>query len=262
MRVKALAIAVFAAGILHAQTSGLTGKQIVDRAIAALGGDRFLHMRNRIESGRVYSFFHEEISGLDLAKIYTEYLGDTPSKGLAIREREVFGKKQDYSILFLEDQAWDVSFRGARPVPDENWQRYVRSTQNNILYILRCRYGEPGMEFDYVGTDVLYSVHVEVVDITDASGQTVRVFFDHNTMLPVHQTFTWLDPDTRYRNDEVMEFDKYRDAGGVMWPYSMERSRNGYKTFQIFSDKVVVDQPLPPKTFELPHGARVLKKVD
>ncbi len=261
--IKPVAVALFGAAMLSAQTGTNKGKQFCDQAIAALGGDRFLHMQNSMESGRVYSFFREQLSGLGIAKIYSEYLSEKPSKGLAIRQRQVFGKKQDYSVLFLSDQAWDITFRGARPISDEKWQRYLRTTENDILYILRVRYTEPGLQFDYIGTDVYQSKHVEIVDITDAQNRTVRVYFDHNTVLPVHEAFSWIDPETRYHNDEVTEFDKYRDVGGgIMWPYTIERSRNGYKTYQIFSEKVEVSQSLPPKTFELPPGAKVLKKVD
>ncbi len=246
----------------EAQTARDKGKQIVDQAIAALGGEHFLHMQNRIASGRIYSFFHNELSGLDVARIYTQYLNQAPANGVAVREREVLGKKQDYSYLFLENQGWDVTYRGARPIPDENWERYVRTTRNDILYFLRQRRSEPGLQFDYVGSDVYLSTHVEIVDITDARDETIRVYFDHNTMFPVRESYTWMDPQTNQRNDAVTEFDKYRDAGGVMWPFSIERERNGYKIYQMFASKVEVDQPLPPKIFELPPGAKVLKKVN
>src|SRR5438128_384168 len=65
-----LAVAVTSA----ADTSAERGKQIIDRAIAALGGNNFLHMQDRVESGRAYSFYREQLSGLSLAKIYTRYL--------------------------------------------------------------------------------------------------------------------------------------------------------------------------------------------
>ena len=262
-RMKPLGLALLCAAVLSAQSSSNKGKELFDHAIAALGGDRFLHMQNRMESGRVYAFFREQISGLDVAKIYTEYLSERPANGLAIRQRQVFGKKQDYSALFLGDQGWDITFRGARPMADEKWQRYLRTTENDVLYILRVRFNEPGLQFDYIGTDVYQSTHVEIVDITDAQNRTVRVYLDHNTVLPVHEAFSWIDPQTRYHNDEAIQFDKYRDVGGgIMWPYTMERLRNGYKTYQIFSEKVEVNQSLPPTTFELPPGAKVLKKVD
>lgn len=245
-----------------AQTTSAKAKQIIDQSIAALGGEHFLKMQTRVESGRVYSFFRDQLSGLAIAKIYTEYASEKPAKGLAVREREVFGKKEDYSVLFLGDQAWDLTFRGARPITDENWQKYLRTTENDILYILRVRHDEPGMQYDYVGTDVYQSVHVEKVDITDSEDRTVRVYFDHNTMLPVREEFSWIDPDTKYHNDEATDFDKYRNAGGVMWPYTVERERNGYKTYQKFAEKVEIDQSLPAKMFELPPGVKLLKKVD
>ena len=239
------------------------GKQVVDSSLEGLGGSNFLQMRTRVANGRVYAFFHDNLSNLDLATIYTEYAATKPAKGLALQEREVLGKKHDYSYLFLADQGWDVTFRGARPIPDESWQNYVRSTETNILYLLRARQGEAGMDFDYIGSDVFVSRHVEIVDITDNQGRTIRVYFDHNTRLPMRQVYKWLDDQTRERNEEVTVFDKYRDiGGGIMWPYSVEREKNGYKVYQLFADKVEANTDVPPKTFELPPGAKVLKKVD
>lgn len=239
------------------------GKQLAARVIAALGGDRYLNMHYRLAAGRVYAFFHDELSGYDLARIYTEYLPQAPPKALAVREREVLGKKQDYSYLFLPNQGWDITYRGARPVEDEKWDRYFRTTENDIFYILRVRYHEPGMQFDYVGSDVFLGTHVEVLDVTDSQNRTVRVYLDHNTFLPIHQTFSWLDEQTRYRNDEAADFGKYRDiGGGIKWPFTIERQRNGYKSYQMFANTVEADQPPPPGIFELPAGARMLKKVD
>ncbi len=239
------------------------GKQVVDSALEALGGSNFLAMQTRTASGRVYSFFHDRLSGLDLATIYTQYLASKPANGLAIEEREVLGKKHDYSYLFLPDQGWDITYRGARPIPDESWQKYVRSTETNILYILRSRHNEPGMEFDFVGSDVFVSRHVEIVDVVDSQGRSIRVFFDHNTHLPMRQVYDWLDDQTREHNEEITVFDKWRDiGGGIMWPYSIEREKNGYKAYQLFADRVEANTGVPPKTFELPPGAKVLKKVD
>ncbi len=117
------------------------GKQVIDSALQALGGSNFLAMQTRTASGRVYSFFHDRLSGLDLATIYTQYLASRPANGLAIEEREVLGKKHDYSYLFLPDQGWDVTYRGARPIPDENWQNYIRSTGNEYsVYPARAEY--------------------------------------------------------------------------------------------------------------------------
>jgi hypothetical protein len=259
-----------AAGLALAQTpalplapSQIKGKQMIDKAIVALGDSAFQHMHSVTTYGRIYGFFHDKLSGLDLARTYREYDDELPTKGLGVKERQVLGKKQDYSYLYLPDQAFDITFRGARPIPDESWQKYVRGTQNDIIYILRFRLKEPGLQFDYIGSDVFLSNHVEVVEVSDSHDITIRVYFDHNSMLPIRQTYTWLDPATHERNEEVTIYDKWRNAGfGVMWPFSIERERNGYKTYQSFCDSVEVDKALPAKIFDLPPGITILKKVD
>ena len=42
---------------LHAETPLERGKRIVNECLDALGGDRYLHMENREQSGRAYSFY-------------------------------------------------------------------------------------------------------------------------------------------------------------------------------------------------------------
>ena len=270
LRSVSFILIVSSAVLLHSQVaplppapSQIKGKQIIDKAVQALGGGSFLNMYSRFTYGRIYGFFHDKLSGLEIARTYVEYAAELPAKGLGQTERQVLGKKQDYGYLFLPDQAFDLTFRGARPVEDESWDRYRRSTENDILYLLRFRLKEPGLTFDYVGSEVVLSNHVEIVDVSDSQDRTIRVYFDHNTMLPVRQSFSWLDPVTKDHNDEVTYFDKWREAGfGVMWPYSVERQRNGYKSFESFAEQVEINKALPAAIFELPAGAKVLKKVE
>ncbi len=51
----------------------IRGKKIIDDALAALGGNTFLTMADRTETGRAYSYYHDQISGLSIAKVYTRY---------------------------------------------------------------------------------------------------------------------------------------------------------------------------------------------
>jgi hypothetical protein len=260
--VKALVSALLCAACLTAQPVD-KGKQAVQDALAALGGERFLQMQNRVESGRAYSFYNDELTGLDIATIYTQYQPTTPDNGVAVLERQVFGKKQDYSVLFLQDQGWDVTFRGARPIPDQNLKRYLNSTRNNILYMLRVRFKEPGLEFDYTGRDVMQNVEVVLVDVSDAQGKVVHVVFDKLTKLPIRQTFSYIDEETKQRMDETTEFGNYRQVGdGIQWPFSIRRERNGLKVYEIYATKIQVNQTLPPTIFDLPPGVKILHKMN
>src|SRR5262249_47876092 len=146
------------------------GKKLLDDTIAALGGEKFLAMEDRTESGRAYSFYREKLTGLSIAKIYTRYISVPAGKSgqeLGVREKQAFGKNEDSSVLFREDGAWEVTYRGSKPLEKDRVDRYQDSTLHNFFYILRQRLHEPGMIFEYRGVQVVENQPVDVMDITD-----------------------------------------------------------------------------------------------
>ena len=248
------------APVQAAESAAERGKRIVYEALKALGGDAFLHMNDRVETGRAYSFYREEINGLSHARIYTRYL--TPSPGqVEVRERENFGLKEDSAMLLTENGGWEITFRGARPLDDKRFDNYKISTLRNVLYILRQRLNEPELSFYSQGTDMFESHPVEIVDITDKDTNTVTVYFDARTKFPVRQTFRRRNEVFHDFDNEVTIFALYRDAGGgVMWPCNIRRERNGEKVYEMFADKVEVNQDLKDNLFSLPGDVKVLPK--
>ncbi|HEY4361817.1 MAG TPA: hypothetical protein VGN17_12635 [Bryobacteraceae bacterium] len=256
---------VLLCGVLAlSQTSSTTasevrGKKVVDDALAALGGQKFLTMQDRVETGRAYSFYRDELNGLSLATIYTRYIppveGKT-GKDLSLRERQAFGKNEELGyVLFRENGGWEVNFRGPKKMEDERLERYQDSTLHNVLYIFRVRLHEPGLIFESKGADVVENAPVEIVDITDSENRVVTVYFHQSTKLPVRQVWVWRDPKTKDRNEEVTRFARYRDVGGgIQWPMQITRERNGEKVYQIFSDSVAVNQNLADDLFAVPTG--------
>jgi hypothetical protein len=252
-----------AAVVLHAETSLERGKRIVNECLQALGGDRYLKMENREESGRAYSFYRDQLTGLSIAKIHTRYYPvQDAAHELAVRERENFGKKEDFGVLFTEKEAWDVTFRGARPLAADRFARYKETTLRDVFYILRVRFHEKGLIFESRGSDVIENSPVEIVDITDSDNRTTTVYFHQITKLPVRQVFYRRDEVTKDRDEEVTRYSKYRDVGGsVQWPFAIERDRNSEKIFQIFSDSVQVNNPKEPESlYSLPSTIKLLKQ--
>ncbi len=240
------------------------GKQIIDDALAALGGPRYLAMQDRVESGRAYSFYREELSGLSIATIYTRYdnSGNTAaSDAPLVRERQSFGKDEKYgAVLFTDGKGYEITYRGARPLPQQTLDRYQSTVLNNILYILRKRLNEPGMIFEFQGSDVIDNMPVHKVDITDSANRVVTVYFHQRTRLPVRQVYIRRDPKTGERFEEVTILGKYSDAGGgVLWPLDVQRFRNGDRIYQMYAEDVAVNQNLDDKLFTLPAGVKMLK---
>jgi hypothetical protein len=252
-----------AAGALAAETAQERGKRVVEEALKALGGDAYLHMQDRVESGRAYSFYRGQLSGLSVAHLYTQYLKPAqppPSGRLRVRERDTFGKQEEDVVIFREDKAWEITFRGAAVLDEERVARWKDSMLRNVLYILRQRMGEPGLSFYSQGRDFWENRPVEVVEITDADNLMVTVYFDSSTKLPVRQVY-------KRRNKEYNDFDteqtlfaKYRDVGGgVQWPFDVRRDRNGEKFFEMYSDSVEINKDLKDSLFEVPANVKMRK---
>jgi hypothetical protein len=261
---RAIWLIVLSAALLSGETQQEKGKRVVNEALIALGGENFRNVRTRVETGRVYSFYRERLTGLSIAKIYTRYdnnPGAAKREGLQVREREAFGKKEDSIVLFLENEGYGLSYRGAKPLPADTFARYKATTLNNILYILHERLDEPGLTIESRGSDILSNVPVEMVDVTDAQNNVVSVAFHHLTKLPVRQVYYRRDPESKEKIEEVTLFTKFRDVGGgVQWPFNMLRERNGEKIYEIFSESVTINADLPDELFNLPAGVKVLKK--
>jgi len=262
MRYRIIALSLAWSFALSAENAQDRGKRLIDECLQALGGDRYAHMENRVESGRAYSFYRENLNGLTIATIYTRYDTDVTDTAhdIAQHERENFDKKQDWGVLFGAHEAWDVTYRGARPVPTDTYDRYRETTLRDIFYILRTRLHEPGMIFESRGADVLQNVPVEIIDITDADNRTTTVYIHQTTKLPVRQVFYRRDPVTKDRIEEITMFTKYRTVDGIQWPFTIERERNGEKIYQMFSNSVEFNSPKVVDTlFALPAGIKMLK---
>lgn len=256
---KAVAVLCVSALCLVAETKQERGKRAIEEALAALGGENFLAAKDRVESGRAYSFYRDRLTGLSIAKVYTRYLDKPAANGIAERRKETFGKKEDVYNLFTDQGAYSITFRGARPLPAERYTRWVESTKRNIFYILRNRLKEPGMIFESQGSTVWQNTPVEVVDITDAENTVVTVYFQQATKLPLRQEFVRRDPKTKEKFEEVSVYSKYRDVGGgVQWPFSIMAERNGEKIFEIYSETVSINTGLSDNELTLASSMKVL----
>lgn len=246
--------------IVRGQTAQSDGRKVLEECVEAMGGERFLGMEDRVEFGRAYSFYNEELSGLARARISVRYLKQPPAEGVpAIEERQAFGKNEDFGVIFAGGKAWSFSFRGARPARPDVLPRWVDSTLRNVFYILQRRLNEPGMVFERRGSEVFENQPVEIVDAIDPDNRTVSIYIHRSTRLPVRQVYVRRDPKTKERVEEITIYSKYRDVGGgVQWPLTLQRNRDGQKIFEMFAESVTINQGLPASLFQVEGRLKIL----
>ncbi|MGO9262609.1 MAG: hypothetical protein ACLQU1_40955 [Bryobacteraceae bacterium] len=244
-----------------AETRQARAKRVVDEAIQALGGHAFLHVDDRVETGRSYSFDNGKLAGTIITTIYTRYLTPVPGK-VEMLEKDAFGKPDESTsgLLYTMEGAWDYTFHGARPMDDQRLADHKDNVLRNIFYILRQRLNEPGMSLYSQGSDLFENRQVEIVDITDGDNNTVTVYFSQTDKVPVRQTF-------RRRNTTYNDFDteatlyaKYHESGGIQWPMDIRRDRNGVKIYEMYCDSAEFNKHLKDSVFTLPAKMKMLPK--
>ena len=246
-----------APAFVRAQTIQEKGRKLIAEAQQALGGDKFLGMRDRIEEGRAFSYHRERLSGLDVGRFETFY--DDAAVGVKQRDKQLFGKKQDFYVIFGGGgKAWDVSDKGATPLPEELIKNWEESVLRNVMYILRCRVEEKGMIFERRAQEVFDNQSVEIVDVTDSDNREIAIYLNATTKLPVRGYFKRQNPKDKGWDEQDTRYAKYRQTQGVMWPWAITRSRNGERNLELYSENVQINTGLTASNFELSAATKLI----
>ncbi len=260
MAVVAASVAL-ASPPLEAQSRQEKGKELVYESLEALGGQAFLNVRNVVRTGRAYSFYRADLRGLAVMTIYEKFepmRADVGPDWLPVSRREVYTEQGDYYALFVNGKGWEVTFRGARPYPEDRLARYREATRRDFFYWLRYRLEEPGLYFYHKGIEIIDNVPTDAVELADREGESVTVYLRQSDRLPVQQIYTRRDPKTRIPFEEKSVFSKYRRVGEVMLPWNLRNERDGVKTLELFGRTVTINENLEPDIFMLDSGLSVL----
>ena len=232
-----LPLAFATATAVAAESRQERARRLLEECRQQLGGEKFLKVRDVKRAGRAYSFYRQNVRGLAVTTIYDRYapMKDSPEPGwLPVSRREVYTEKGDYYSLYRNGQGWEVTFRGARPLPPERIKRYQDSTRLDIFYFLRYRFEEPGMYLYYRGTEIIDNTPTDAIDVTDADGNGVTYYLRQSDRMPVQQVYESRDPKTKIPSEEKTVYSKYRDVDGVQLPWNIRREVDGEKTFELF----------------------------
>lgn len=249
------------ATLVRAETSQEAGNRLIRQCLEAVGGQAYLSMRDKVQHGRAYQFYQERLSGLAIMTVYTKYdpKPSSPEPGwIGLNERRDIGKNVDYSILFTEGKGYEITYRGARPFTDVYMKQYRDRVRRDIFYILKYRLDEPGMIFEWLGTEIIDNQTTDAVRITDADNLTVTVYLAKSSHLPNRQEYNRRDPATRDVIHEVGNYSKYRAVSGVQLPWFTQLVRNDEKIFEMFGDSLEINKRLDDTVFALKKGTKVL----
>jgi outer membrane lipoprotein-sorting protein len=208
------------------EQSAAKAKQILQQLTDALGGARYLNVRESDCEGRLARFGHNgELTGYTNFKDYWGY----PDKN-----RTDYSKKGVIINLYNGDKGWTLDRGGVSELPAPavaDFQELVKKDINNLL---RYRIKEPDMIFRYGGQDIVDLKTVDWVEITDPELRTFRLAVDRSSHFFVRTMIITEDQTTRERSVETSIYSNFQPIEGVKTPLQITSDRDGRRISQVF----------------------------
>jgi hypothetical protein len=226
----------------EAQDNAVKAKALLDQAIQALGGDAYLKVADMSQQGRTYSF----------------HRGDATSAGVLFwrlvkfpeRERIELTKQRDVVYVYNGIRGYEVTFKGTTSLDSKLLGDYLRRRDHSLEIVLRQWMKEPGVALFYEGSAIAADKPADQVSILTAKNDSVTLYLDSTTHLPIKKSYSWRDPSDNLPNKEEEIYDAYRPTQGIMTPYSLTRFYNGEMSNQRFVNTVTYNTNLNDSLFE------------
>jgi hypothetical protein len=240
-------------------------RALLDKAIEALGGSAYLTYTTRSEEGRSYSLYHSQSRGP--GTIYRRFYRYADKdrvefaleRGIGVYDLIPFpipvpegksNKKTDVALIHNGDKGYEVSFKGTEQEDAKDTTDYLRRRARSLEWVLRKWIHEPDVALFYDGTALGNANLADKVTITNSRNESVTLFLDTSTHLPVKKSFAWRDATDKYQNVEEEAYDNYKPVQGIMTPYTLSRYYNSDLVSERFLNKVKYNDELSDSLFE------------
>ncbi len=164
--------------------------------------------------------------------------------------RKARTKQRDVAYLYTGNNGYELTYKGPHSVEKKELEDYLRRRKFSLETLLRVWTKDAGVALFYDGNALAGNLPAQQITLINAKDESVSLFFDIETHLPIKKTFTWRDPVDKEKNVEEEIFDNYRLVQGVMTAYGFTRYFNGDMQTQRFVNSARYNQPLDESMFD------------
>ena len=227
--------------VLTPDQSSAKAKQILQQAIAGLGGPAYLNVKDITVEAKLGQFDHSgQLRGY--AKIIDIAVPPDKDRTENLPKRNIIEVRNG-------DKGWDLDRGGVSEATITDMATSEEDTKKDIDNILRHRIHEAGMIFRYGGLDVVDYEESDWVELVDSDNRTFRIAVSRSSHLPIRKVVDTRDANTRMRTEEIEYYSNYHPIDGIQSPFQITRERNGIKIYQVFFDKFEYNTGVSPQLF-------------
>jgi hypothetical protein len=246
------------------QTQEQRGRILLDQMIAALGGDAWLHRKDMTVRGRSAAFFRGAPNGSNVeysSDRQFAHSADASQPGSQARpeaerigfitDKSMFfpGKKIDVVQIWVDNQGYEVTYKGRIPLPKEQVEDYFRRRNHSIENVVTEWLKQPGVVVIAEGNSMVERRMAEKLTILSANNDAVTIELEASTHLPLRRTFEWRNTQFKDHDEDVEEYDDYHTIQGLPTPMTLTRYHNGDMNSQRFYTRVEYNSNLSPALF-------------
>jgi hypothetical protein len=245
--------------MLHAARSQETAEEkirtLFEGAIAAMGGDAYLNVKDMVVEGQCFMFNNRgESSGLIKFADYTK-LPDKSRFELGNRKNEL-----EITIFDLaKNEGWITE--GAletRAATEDEMKSFWAAANHSLDNIFHFRWKDPQNKLFYLGAGEGADVTRDVVRLIDPENDEVVIYFDRVSKLPVKVEAQQVN-ERGIRVRMVDEYSQWHKTQGVLTPMRVDGFINGRRSSQQFILKLSYNNNLRDDFFSKPESTKKKK---
>ncbi|MBI1984032.1 MAG: hypothetical protein HYS61_07530 [Acidobacteria bacterium] len=211
-------------------------KELLDRAIQAMGGPAFLGAKNLTTRGRVFIISDGATSGFARFENTDEY----PDK-----RRFAYGDKADVVLVNNGERGWQVDRFGVIRQEPAQVRRWIVANRYSLENVLRAVIHEPDLLIQDGGVDFVDHLPAHAVEIVDTRQVRVKLYLHKTNFRPIRITYRVQDLETREWQDFDDVYGDYREIQGVQTPYHITRFRDGRRYAETFRNAAEYNRDYP-----------------
>ncbi|HEU4875360.1 MAG TPA: hypothetical protein VFT44_19795 [Pyrinomonadaceae bacterium] len=233
-------------------------QQIIDRAIEALGGQRYLNVQTVIGKG-FYTTYRDGVTQIPARFLdYIAYPDSERTEFTSAGIRTIQTNVGDTGWLF-DGAVKKISDQSPAQVED-----FKRAMKTGLEYLLRGNWKKDGGKVTYVGRrEAGVGKRNEAIRLTDPDGFWIEYEFGARDGLPAKIIYKRMrkDPDSgdMVETTEEDQLLKLIQVDGVTAPWVVDHFVNGKQTSRINYESVQYNQRFPDNLFAKPVDVKAIK---
>jgi len=153
----------------------------------------------------------------------------------------------EISQVFDGQSAWVITPQGVQPIPESMIGEFKKSIFRDTIRLL-TNLSSDDISIQYLGTEEVKGKMTDVILVSNASGDSLKVFIDQKTKYIVKKSYRALTEEGPADTEEFI--DDYRDVSGVKTAFHVVIHRNGEQYAEITLSELTINAEVDETLFE------------